>query len=75
MTGEELKQALNAWQLNAAQGAKLLCLHTSKMSEYLEDVTRIPCAVAFSIEALQLLDDEVRQQLIEKRLKRHAHQM
>jgi hypothetical protein len=29
MTGDELKQVFRAWGLNAAQGAKVLCLGTS----------------------------------------------
>lgn len=73
MKGEELKSILKTWQINAAQGAKVLCLHSNKMSEYLEDISRIPCAVRFSIEALQLLDDETRTALFEKRLQRKAH--
>lgn len=73
MKGEELKQILKGWQINAAQGAKILCLHSNRMSEYLEDITSIPCAVRFSVEALQLLDDETRRVLFEKRLQRRAH--
>jgi len=73
MTGAELKAVMNGWQLNAAQLAKVLCLHSNKVSEYLSDVTRIPCAVLFSIEALQLLSHHQRQQLFEQRLQRQPH--
>ena len=54
MTADDLKQILSDWELNAAQLAKVLCLHSTKLSEYLGDVKRIPCAVIYSIEALQL---------------------
>ncbi len=73
MTGEELKTILKKWQLNAAQGAKVLCLHSNKMSEYLEDISRIPCALRFSIEALELLDEDTRRVLFEQRLQRKPH--
>jgi hypothetical protein len=73
MTPDELKQAFKAWDITAAQGAKILCLHNNKLSEYLGGVERIPCAVAFSVEALDLLDHEVRQALFTKRLARKAH--
>ncbi|RTZ73836.1 MAG: hypothetical protein DSZ02_06405, partial [Gammaproteobacteria bacterium] len=48
MTAEELKEVMNLWGLNAAQLAKVLCLHSNKVSEYLGGVSRIPCAIAFS---------------------------
>ena len=73
MTPDELKQAFAAWGISAAQGAKILCLHSNKLSEYLAGVERIPCALAFSVEALGLLDDEVRQALFTRRLARKAH--
>jgi len=73
MKASELKQTFAAWQLNAAQGAKVLCLHTRKISEYLGEVERIPCAVAFHIEALNLLDPQTRAALFERRLTRKAH--
>ena len=73
MTADELKQVFDSWGINAAQGAKILCLHSNKLSEYLGGVARIPCAVAFSVEALDLLDDRTRQALFEKRLARKAH--
>ena len=45
MTATELNQIRKHWQLNAAQLAKVLCVHTNKMSEYLSGVTRIPCSL------------------------------
>lgn len=74
MTGDELKGVMQEWGLNAAQLAKVLCLHSNKLSEYLADMERIPCVVAFSIEALQLLSPGERSALIQKRLQRKAHQ-
>ncbi|GAB4350827.1 MAG: hypothetical protein Kow006_14060 [Gammaproteobacteria bacterium] len=73
MTGVELKARFDAWGVSAAEGAKVLCLHTGKLSEYLSDVTPIPCAVAFHVEAISLLDPEVRAALIERRRRRRAH--
>jgi hypothetical protein len=73
MTETELNQTRKDWQLNAAQLARVLCVHTSKMSEYLAGVTRIPCALAMHIEALQLLHDEARLTLFQQRLNRNVH--
>jgi len=73
MTAEELKEVMKQWGLNAAQLAKVLCLHSNKVSEYLGSVSRIPCAIAFSIEALQRLPAAERSALFEKRLQRPTH--
>jgi hypothetical protein len=59
---------------SAAQGAKVLCVHSNRLSEYLEDVSRIPCAVVFHVEALGLLPDAGRQRLFERRIHRKAHE-
>lgn len=74
MTGEELKQVFRDWGLNAAQGAKVLCLHSNKLSEYLDDVSRIPCALAFHVEALNLLPEDERRRLLAQRIQRRAHE-
>ncbi|MEJ2361385.1 MAG: hypothetical protein P8Z75_08160 [Gammaproteobacteria bacterium] len=73
MTNTELDQYRKNWQLNAAQFSRILCLHSTKISEYLAGVTRIPCSVAMHIEALALLPEQTRMSLFEKRLKRKAH--
>lgn len=73
MTDTELNQLCQEWQLNAAQLARILCIHSNKISEYLAGLTRIPCAVAMHIEALQLLPAAERQRLFEQRLSRKAH--
>lgn len=73
MTAEELDQARKAWGLDAAQLAKVLCLHGNKVSEYLGGVERIPCAIAYSVEALELLGEAQRRALFEKRLARPTH--
>jgi hypothetical protein len=73
MTAEELKQLMIRWELNAAQLAKVLCLHRNRMSEYLGGVSRIPCSLAYSMEALELLPARERRRLFEKRLRRPTH--
>lgn len=73
MTANELNTVLKDWNLNAGQLAKILCLHSNKMSEYLGDVERIPCAISFSIDALQRLPESERRTLFEQRLERKAH--
>jgi hypothetical protein len=74
MTPEQFKQVLQSWQLNGAQAAKILCVHSNKLSEYLDGVSRIPCAVALHIEALQHVPDQQRLAMFEQRLNRKAHQ-
>ena len=74
MTGDELKRVFRDWGLNAAQGAKVLCLHSNKLSEYLDDVSSVPCAVEFHVEALNLLPAEQRRQLLARRIDRKPHQ-
>ena len=73
MTAAELEKVMKEWQLNAAQLAKVLCLHSNRLSEYLGEVARIPCAVSYSVEALQMLPEEKRRALFEKRLARPTH--
>ena len=73
MTAEELNAVIRQWDMNAAQCAKILCLHTNKLSEYLGGVERIPCAIEFSIDALNRLSKEDRMQLFEQRLQRKTH--
>ncbi len=73
MTEIELNQIRKGWQLNAAQLARVLCVHTNKVSEYLAGVTRIPCSLAMHIEALQLLSENTRLALFEQRLNRKVH--
>ncbi len=73
MTAEELNAIRRQWGLDARQLAKVLCLHSTKVSEYLGDVTPIPCAVAYSVEALTLLPEAQRLDLFQKRLARPTH--
>ena len=73
MTAEELDAVMKNWGMNAAQCAKVLCLHTNKLSEYLGGVERIPCAIEFSIDALNRLAIEDRKRLFEQRLQRKTH--
>jgi hypothetical protein len=74
MTAEELNQVLTQWQLNAAQAAKVLCVHSNKLSEYLGGVTRIPCAVAFHVDALNHVPHEQREKMFARRINRKAHE-
>ena len=74
MTPDEFKKILKDWDINAAIAAKVLCIHSNKMSEYLDGITRIPCSVALHLDALQHLDEDTRNTLIEQRLQRKAHQ-
>ncbi len=74
MTAEELEAVMRRWGLNAAELAKVLCVHSNRMSEYLGGVTRIPCSLAFSVEALELLDPDRRQALLERRKARRPHE-
>ncbi len=74
MTAEELEGVMRRWGLNAAELAKVLCVHSNRMSEYLGGVTRIPCSLAFSVEALELLDPDRRQALLERRKARRPHE-
>lgn len=73
MSYQDLENVMTEWGLNAAQLAKVLCLHSGKVSEYLADVRRIPCSVYYSIQALQLLDPEQRTVLFAQRLQRKPH--
>lgn len=74
MTESELQQVLRDWRINAAQAARILCIHSNKMSEYLDGVTRIPCAVALHIDALQHIPAQQRQNIFQQRLQRKTHQ-
>lgn len=73
MTAAELKQVMEQWRLNAAQLAKVLCLHSARVSEYLAGVEPIPCSIVYSLEALQALPEAQRKTLFEKRLARPTH--
>jgi hypothetical protein len=73
MTSDELNKVMHEWGMNAAQLAKVLCLHSNKMSEYLGDVERIPCAIAFSVDALQRIPQDERKLLFGQRLNRETH--
>ncbi len=73
MTGSELKNTFTEWKINATQDARVLCLHTSKVSEYLSDVSSIPCSVSFHIEALNLLERTRREERIARRRQRKPH--
>lgn len=73
MTAEELREVMLEWQVNAAELAKLLCLHSNRLSEYLGGVERIPCSIAYSVQALRLLPPRQREELFQERLSRPTH--
>ncbi|WP_063382190.1 hypothetical protein [Pseudoalteromonas luteoviolacea] len=72
MTNNELlAQWLENWKLTPTQGAKVLKIHKSKMSEYLSETSdrTLPIYVAAHIETFNLLAKGKAQKLIEERLK------
>ncbi len=74
MTAQQLDDVIRQWGLNAAQAARVLCLHSNKMSEYLGEISRIPCAVAFHIDALNRLPKQEQQQVFVQRIERESHE-
>lgn len=73
MTADELNAIMHEWEINAAQFARILCLHSNKLSEYLGGVERIPCSIEFSIDALKRLSDHERKALFTERVNRKTH--
>ena len=73
MDADELDEVRRRWGLSGAQLAKVLCLHSTKLSEYLGGVSRIPCSLAYAVESLDLLSEAQRRALFDKRLARPTH--
>lgn len=72
MSAEVLKSFLDKWELNGSQGAKVLKIQKSKVSEYLNGVRPIiPPYVLAHIETFNELPKAKAQKLIKRRLQRN----
>lgn len=67
-----LQEWLAMWSLNASQGAKVLRIHRSKMSEYLNETSNrvLPIYIAAHIETFNQLAKSKAQKIIQERLKK-----
>ena len=70
MKSEILQCWLDKWELSPTQGAKVLKINKSKVSEYLSETSErtLPIYVEAHIETFNLLADSKAIKLIEKRL-------
>jgi predicted transcriptional regulator len=68
MSKEEMKDWLDRWNLIPSDGAKVLKIQKSKMSEYLSGDRKVPVYVAAHIETFDCLDKSKAKKLINKRL-------
>ncbi|MCG8313827.1 MAG: hypothetical protein MI976_11470 [Pseudomonadales bacterium] len=68
MTSDELKAWLLRWGLQDSDGAKVLRIQKSKMSEYLSGDRNIPEYIAAHVETFDSLADSKATRLIKKRL-------
>jgi hypothetical protein len=71
MKDELLQSWLNKWGLTLTQGAKVLKIQKSKMSEYLSETSDrvLPDYIAAHIETFNLLAETKARKIIENRLK------
>lgn len=68
MNARDLQEWLDAWGLSATDGAKVLRIQKSKMSEYLSGARTLPPYVAAHVETFNELAKSKGQKLIQKRL-------
>lgn len=68
MTGEELKAWLLRWGLQDSDGAKVLRIQKSKMSEYLSGDRKVPDYIAAHVETFDQLADTKATTIIKERL-------
>lgn len=68
MLKEDLAAWLARWALKPVDGAKVLCIQKSKMSEYLSGEREVPAYVAAHIETFDQLAEAKATKLIQKRL-------
>ena len=68
MTKNELQAWLSRWSLQAIDGAKVLRIDKSKMSEYLSGKRNVPRYIAAHVETFDKLSDEKATKLIKQRL-------
>ena len=73
MKSKILQEWLDKWGLSPTQGAKVLKINKSKVSEYLSETSdrTLPTYVDVHIETFDLLAKSKAKKLIEKRLKQH----
>lgn len=71
MKDELLQGWLNKWGLSPTQGAKVLKIQKSKMSEYLSETSNrvLPDYIAAHIETFNQLAESKARKIIENRLK------
>lgn len=71
MKDELLQSWLNKWGLTPTQGAKVLKIQKSKMSEYLSDTSNrvLPDYIAAHIETFNQLAESKARKIIENRLR------
>ena len=72
MTAKDLNDWLKKWELRPVDGAKVLFIQQSKMSEYLNGKRVIPPYYAAHIETFDLLPKSKAQSLIQKRTKTYS---
>lgn len=65
---EELAEWLARWALKPTDGARVLCIQKSKMSEYLSGERAVPPYVAAHIETFDQLAENKATKVIQKRL-------
>ena len=68
MSNIELQAWLDRWDFKAADGAKVLFVTKSRMSEWLSGARDIPNYIAAHIETFDMLSDMNAARLIKKRL-------
>ena len=68
MTRQELKAWLMRWGLQDSDGAKVLRIQKSKMSEYLSGSRKVPDYIAAHVETFDHLTDTKATKLIKERL-------
>jgi len=71
MKNQVLESFIIKWELSPSQGAKVLRINKSKVSEYLSKKSdrTLPIYVEAHIETFNLLSEKTAKKLIEKRLK------
>ena len=68
MNATDLQAWLDAWELSPTDGAKVLKIQKSKMSEYLSESRTLPPYIAAHVETFNELSKSKGQKIIKKRL-------
>ena len=68
MNASDLQAWLDAWELSSTDGAKVLKIQKSKMSEYLSETRPLPPYIAAHVETFNELAKAKGRKLINKRL-------